>query len=101
MHIHVALFHWKDSTANEEIDAALSMIESLARKVPGIVEIVCGKNQSKYAEGYTHVVMVRGESREAIEAYRKHPDHLAAARKIEAMEERGIGVDFSTHQAPG
>jgi len=94
MHVHIALFRWKDSATQEAIATALATIESLASKVPGIVEIVCRKNESKYAEGYTHVVMVRGESQEAIDAYRAHPDHVLAARQIESIEDRGIGVDF-------
>ncbi len=80
----------------KDIDDALVLIESLQSKVPGIVEIVCRKNESNYAEGYSHVVMVRGETQEAIDAYRAHPDHVIAAQKIESMEEQGIGVDFST-----
>jgi hypothetical protein len=94
MHVHIALFRWKDSARPQEIETALAMIESLQKKVPGIVEIICRKNESKYSEGYTHAVMVRGESQAAIDAYRAHPDHLIAARQIEAMEEKGIGVDF-------
>lgn len=96
MHIHIALFNWKKTANTTEINEALATIESLASKVPGIVEIVCRKNESKYSEGYAHVVMVRGETQAAIDAYRTHPDHMIAARQIEAMEERGIGVDFET-----
>lgn len=96
MHVHIALFGWKETATTAEIEEALTTIESLASKVPGIVEIVCRKNNSKYAEGYTHVVLVRGETQEAIDAYRAHPDHVLAARQIEVMEEKGIGVDFES-----
>jgi len=96
MHVHIALFRWKAGTPNSRIDEALRTIESLKDKVDGIVEISCRRNTSKYAEGYTHVVLVRGRTAAALEAYRKHPDHERAARDIDAMEDHGIGVDFET-----
>ncbi|MDQ2972986.1 MAG: Dabb family protein [bacterium] len=65
-------------------------------KVPGIVEIITGENTSKYGEGYTHVILVRGENQAALDAYRAHPDHAKVAETIEAMEEHGSGVDFVT-----
>lgn len=96
MNIHIALYKWKPSATEIEINQALKEIEPLSHKVPGIVEISCAKNNSKYSEGYTHVILVRGKDQAAIDAYRGHPDHEKAARQIEAMEEQGIGVDFST-----
>lgn len=96
MYVHIAIFRWKAGVDGSEVDAALREIESVAESVDGIVEISTGENSSKYSEGYTHVVLVRGNSQEAIDAYRKHPVHVAAAEKIDAMEEAGVGVDFVT-----
>lgn len=96
MNIHVAIFRWKPGVTEVEIDAALRDVAALQPKIPGVVEISCGKNMSRYGDGYTHVVLVRGESEAAIEAYRKHPDHVIVANRIDAMEDHGIGVDFST-----
>ncbi len=94
-HIHVALFKWKDGVTTGRVNAALGEVRALSSKVPGIDGIYCGANQSKWAAGYTHAVLVIGESAEAIAAYRNHPDHMKVAAEIDAMEERGIGVDFS------
>jgi len=98
MYIHIAIFKWKSGVARDAIDDALLLIESLARKVPGILDISVGDNTSKYSEGYSHVVLVRGESQEAINAYRHHPDHERAAAILDAAEEHGIGVDFVAGQ---
>lgn len=96
VYVHIAIFRWKAEAASEEVDGALLAIEGLASKVPGIIEIAVGSNGSRYNEGYSHVVLVRGESAAAIDAYRKHPEHEEAARVIERMEDHGIGVDFVT-----
>jgi hypothetical protein len=96
MQIHIALYQWKEGTPQEKIDEALSQIAALEHKIDGIVEISCARNDSKYAEGYTHVILVRGRDAKALADYRAHPDHEVAATLIESMEEKGIGVDFST-----
>lgn len=98
MHVHIALYKWKENVALEQINQALRDIESLATKVPGVLDIVTGENTSKYSEGYTHVILVRGKDQAAIDAYRNHPNHAKAAAIIEGMEDRGVGVDFSTER---
>lgn len=95
MFIHIALFKWKQGVKRSDVLAALSEISSL-QKITGIIEISAGQNTSRYSEGYTDVVLVRAETQEAIDNYRKHPAHVIAAKKIEAIEESGIGVDFET-----
>lgn len=95
---HIAIFKWKPKTSQEDIDAALKEVEDLRFKIPGILEITTGENQSRYSQGYTHVVLVKGDDKEAIEAYRNHPDHKTVAAKIEAMEEHGIGIDLENYE---
>lgn len=97
MNMHIALYKWKADISPADIQQALQNVEALATKVPDIVEIITAENKSKYSEGYTHVILVRGTSQAAIDAYRAHPDHNKVAKKIDAMEESGIGVDFETN----
>ncbi len=96
MNVHIALYKWKPDVALEEVEQALAELESLATKVPGIVEISTAKNTSKYSEGYTHVILVRGNDQAAIDAYRAHPDHSKVADQLVTIEEHAIGVDFET-----
>lgn len=94
MNIHIALYKWKTHVTHAEVEQALVEVESLAGKIPGIIEISTGENTSKYSEGYTHVILVRAESQAAIDAYRAHPDHAKVAVRLDAMEDTAIGVDF-------
>src|SRR5580692_2422469 len=100
MNVHIALYRWKLSASRESIANALKGIEELANKLPGIIDIMAGENTSKYGDGYTHVILVRGKDQAAIDSYRAHPDHARLASEIEAMEEHGIGVDFEAHVYP-
>lgn len=97
MNIHIALYKWKPEVTKEQIEVALNDVESLASKINGIIDIVTGLNTSKYSEGYTHVILVRGKDQKAIDDYRAHPDHQKVAKIIDTMEDKGIGVDFETN----
>ena len=96
MNVHIALCKWKPDVALYEVEQALAEVESLAAKIPGIVEISTAENTSKYSEGYTHVILVRGDNQAAIDAYRAHPGHSKVAERLDAMEGAAIGVDFET-----
>jgi stress responsive alpha/beta barrel protein len=98
MYVHIAIYKWKESVTPPQIEHALAAVEAIAEKVPGIVEISTGHNTSPFSEGYSHVILLRGQNQAAIDEYRNHPDHIRVARDIEAMEDRGIGVDFVTKQ---
>lgn len=96
MQIHIAIFRWKPEVSIFDIEAALQDVCVLQSHIPGIVEISTGTNCSKYAAGYSHVVLVRADNQVTLEAYRNHPKHIEIAKKIDDMEEHGIGIDFTT-----
>lgn len=94
MVIHIALFSWKDGIAKTAIEAALDDVRSLKEKIPGLIDIRCGENFSRWSDGFTHAVVVLAENKESLEAYRVHPDHDKIAKLIESMESKSLGVDF-------
>ena len=93
MIIHIALFKWKEGTSPGVIDGLLKNIQSL-KASPGIKDILVGENYHKEAKGFTHGVVVLAEDQEALDNYRKHPQHKVIAEKVEEIEEDGIGFDF-------
>jgi len=99
--VHVALFAWKSDVEQSDVDRVMAEVALLQDKVPGVIEIFAGENQSKYSEDYSHVVMVRAQSQAAIDAYRAHPDHVKAAAEIDTYELKSVGVDFSTSNDQG
>ena len=96
MNIHIALYKWKDNVTPEQVKEVFHKLGDLGPKVPGLISITCTRNDSKYSEGYTHIIFVRGENQAAIDAYRAHPLHKEIADQIDSMEDKGIGIDFST-----
>jgi Stress responsive A/B Barrel Domain len=95
MHIHIAIFKWKDGVLQEDVDAAMDDIRSVSSRVDGIHHIYCGKNTSKWNLGFTDAVVVIGETAQSIDDYRADAVHERAAKIIDSMELEGIGIDFS------
>ncbi len=95
MLIHIALFQWKAGTSQETIEQILGEVKALKEKVPGLIDIHCGENFSKWADGFTHAVVVLATDQSSLDAYRTHPDHEKVAQEIEQMEEKSLGVDFA------
>lgn len=91
---HIAIYKFKDSVTEEEIDSVLLEVKSLKDKVDGLDNILVGKNYNKWNEGYTHAIVVLAESQDALDAYRAHPDHAKVAEILDKMEDKGIGIDF-------
>lgn len=94
MIIHIAIFKWKSDVIESEIEKTFKEIKQLEKKIPGVQSIYCGVNYSKWAQGFTHGVVVIAENQEALDSYRTHPDHEIIANKVDSMEENGIGIDF-------
>ena len=94
MIIHIALYAWKQESTTEAIDRAIAEVRALKKKVPGLIDVRCGKNYSKWNEGYTHAFVVLAKDQKALDDYRNHPDHVKVAGIIDKMESKSIGIDF-------
>jgi len=94
MVIHIALFKWRKDASQDTIERAMADVRVLKDKIDGIIEIYCGNNFSPWSGGFTHAVIVQAKDKEALDDYRKHPDHVDVAQRIEKMEEKSLGVDF-------
>lgn len=94
MVIHVALFKWRADASKKSISRAINEIRLLKEKIPEIIDLYCGKNFSKWSEGYTHAVIIKTKNRKALDIYRKHPAHVFVVKIIEKLEENSLGIDI-------
>lgn len=96
MIVHIALFKWKSSIPQKEIDNLMRDIESLQWKIPEVVQLYAGENFSIFNQGFTQAVVVITNDREGLEVYRHHDFHLPLAQKVESFAENSLGFDFET-----
>ena len=92
---HVVLFQWKTGTSDETIEGILTALRGLQQSVPGILSLTCGTNFCERAQGYTHGLVVRLESRAALEVYGPHPAHQSVVSEfILPHKELVLALDY-------
>ena len=90
---HLVFLAVREDASSEDVEDLISSIRGLKDTVPGVVDLSAGENFSERSGGYTHGLFVRFESREDLQGYMKHPDHLAVVEKLDALTTR-IVVDY-------
>ena len=87
---HVVLFTWKDGTTDAQIEEIMVALRGLQKTVPGILSLTCGTNFSERAQGFTHGLVVRLESRAALDAYGPHPAHQEVVNTLIVPHKQNI-----------
>jgi hypothetical protein len=90
---HLVFLATREDASSEDIEDLISSIRGLRDTVSSVVDLTVGENFSERSGGYTHGIFVRFESREGLQEYMEHPDHLAVVEKLDALTTR-IVVDY-------
>jgi hypothetical protein len=77
MFIHIFGFKWKPATTQAQKDRAMADILAFRGKIPGLLEVHCGNNDSPKSQGYTFAGMTKFTDKAAFHAYVEHPQHQA------------------------
>lgn len=92
--VHIAIYRWKEDAPIPQLEETMEKLRGMADDIPGVRLITWGRNTNKWAEGFTHAILIVADDEDAIEEYRKHPLHKDVADFIDAWEGFGVGVDF-------
>jgi len=93
---HIALFKFKEGTAQEQIDQALDKILELSESIEGIEDYVCGINNSPEGlnQGFTHGFVMTFSDAAARDAYLTHADHDRVKTAVMPSIESIVIFDF-------
>ena len=92
---HLVLFKWKADAGEEAIAETMTQLHDLKSHIEGIHDLTCGLNISDRAKGYTHGLVVRFDSREALDAYGPHPAHQRVVQNyINPIREDILVLDY-------
>jgi len=74
---HVVVFKFKDSATPKQIDSIVEAFRALPRKIPQVVSIESGTNNSpeNLNKGLTHAFLVTFANQANRDAYLIHPEH--------------------------
>lgn len=90
---HLVFLAVREDASPEDVEDLIASIRGLKDSVPGVVDLTVGENFSERSGGYTHGLFVRFETREDLQRYMKHPDHLAVVEKLDRLTTR-IVADY-------
>jgi hypothetical protein len=90
---HLVFLAANEDASPEDIEDLIASIRSLKESVPGVVDLSAGENFSPRSGGHTHGIFVRFETREDLQGYMQHPDHLAVVEKLDRLTTR-IVIDY-------
>ncbi len=79
---HMVWIKFNDDVPPARAEKHLAGLAGLAETVPGIEHLAVGPNLTDRADGFTHGLIVRLESRAALQRYLEHPDHVAVAAPL-------------------
>jgi antibiotic biosynthesis monooxygenase (ABM) superfamily enzyme len=93
MYFHIFGFKWHPE-ATEHLQAqAKADILAFKGKIPGLLELHVGSNQSPHGQGYTFAGVMRFTGKAAFEAYVVHPQHQALLKWLKPLIDP-VELDF-------
>lgn len=72
---HIVLLKFNATTTQEQKDTVIQSLRSLKDKVQGILDLRCNYNFSERGQGFEIGLIVRFESRKALQTYDADPEH--------------------------
>ncbi len=97
MVVHIVLFKLKEEHKQANIIQAKQMLENLMGAVPSLRSIDVGMNFSKEERAMDLSIITTFESKEGLEAYAVHPEHLKVVDFIKEVVEYSKVVDYEKH----
>jgi hypothetical protein len=94
MYVHAFMFQWKVGIADRQRNDAMRQIQSLAGKIPGLVELTCGENVSPRSQGFTHGGVMKFSDKNSLDAYDKHPEHQKVLALLKPMLSLAAELDY-------
>ena len=93
MYFHIFGFRWKPEATEKQKTQATADILAFKGKIPGLLEVHVGPNQSPHGQGYTFVGLMKFQGKSACENYVKHPMHQALLKWLRPLIDP-VELDF-------
>ncbi|NVK35214.1 MAG: Dabb family protein [Rhodobacteraceae bacterium] len=92
---HVALFRFKNSIPEPDLDAVLQRFHGLKGKVAGLQSVHVGANCSPETldKGFLRGIILDFDSIESLQGYLSHPAHVAIAEDVIASLANSLDED--------
>lgn len=97
MIVHIVLFKWNYDASEEKIEEVMAQLKAMNGKIPGIVELSCGEDFTGRADGYSHGLLVKFNTKAELLQYGPHPVHRNVVDTyINPIRESVLAFDYET-----
>jgi hypothetical protein len=97
MVVHIVTFKFKEENKKANIIQAKQMLENLMGAVPTLRSIDVGVNFSTEERAMDLSIITVFESKEGLDAYAIHPEHIKVVEFIKGVVEYSKVVDYEKH----
>jgi len=94
MIVHIVMFQFKEEHKKANMIQAKQMLENLMGAVPSLKSMDVGFNFADEARAMDLSIITAFESKEDLEAYAVHPEHLKVVDFIKTVVEYSKVVDY-------
>ena len=91
---HLVMWKFKSGVTGEQIQQMKSMLEGLTEKVPSLLSISAGSDFSRKARSWDFAICTEFKSRDDLNEYATHPEHIKVADYIGSLVTEAAAVDF-------
>jgi hypothetical protein len=95
---HIVCWTFKENAEGcrkkENIEKIKTLLEDLKEKIPVIQSLEIGINFDKSPDAYDLALYAEFKSKEDLNTYQKHPEHLAIVQFLKKVRDKKIVVDY-------
>lgn len=92
---HIVCFRFKPGTPEARIERAGAELRDMPHHIPAIRGLAWGPNLAPNAAEWSHILVVRLDDMEAVNAYAAHPAHLRVVNEFLApIRDARLAVDL-------
>jgi hypothetical protein len=88
-------WEWKEDAPIETIEAAFDEMCSMGDDTPGIRRASWGRNTASSAKGFSHVMIVIADDKDAVDAYNLRTSKHPMSDLVHGCEKSGFGIYYA------
>jgi hypothetical protein len=96
---HIVLWTFRETAAGrdkqENLQRAKEKLEAMAGKIPGMTRLEVGINVQTREGAWDLALYSEFETKEALEGYQSHPEHLKVIEYLRTVRDQRAVVDYA------
>lgn len=92
---HYVMLKYKNETSEDHISAFISKMRALGEKIDAVASLKIGRDELREGRSWDLIMDMRFRGYDDLQAYRKHPEHVAVMQFNDPFVSDIAAVDFT------